>query len=458
MGNTRRDFLKRGSAAVGLAAISSGIAFPAISTSRALAAMQDANERLRVGCVGVGSMGKGDASDFTNLADVVAIADVDSEYGLSQTLADGNIGTKRDGQKVGQPDAYEDYRRVLERKDIDIVSVVTTDPWHVKIAIEALMAGKHVFCQKPLTLTIEEGQLIRAACKKFDKQVFQVGTQQRSQRSQFVLACLMVRKGLLGDIKRMVVDIGGAPTGGPFPTASVPASLNYEMWQGQAPVHEYRERRVHYEFRWGYEYSGGKFTDWGAHHIDFAQWALGYTKEGMGPTRITPIMVKHPVPFVNGYPTVDDCYNTSHEFDIQCQFGDTDVRVCSGSPDGNGILIEGTKGRIHVDRGRIKGRPMEEKWYEGVITEEDYRELFNGKEADDWHKRNFMTCIREGGLPISDVFSHVQSMHTCHLCAIAARLDREITWDPQKEVVVGDDQAQSFTARERRKGYDIPKV
>lgn len=317
------------------------------------------------------------------------------------------------------------------------------------------MAGKHVFCQKPLTLTIEEGQLIRAACKKYGNLVFQVGTQQRSQKDQFALAALMVRKGLLGDIQKMVVDVGGSPTGGPFPTAPVPESLDYEMWQGQVPFHEYRERRVHYEFRWWYEYSGGKFTDWGAHHIDFAHWALGYTEAEMGPTKITPISVHHPVELKDGYPTVDDCYNTSDKFEILCQFGQTAVHVCSESPDGNGILIEGTKGRIHVDRSRIKGKPIEEKWYEGVITDDDFRELYHGKEFDGWHKRNFLTCIREGGLPVSDVYSHVQSMNTCHLCAIAARLNRELVWDPKTETILGDAQAQSFTARERRNGYEI---
>ncbi len=457
MFNTRRDFL-RSSAAVGLATLSSTFAVPAISTSRALAAMQGANDQLRMGCIGVGSMGKGDAGDFSNLVDVVAIADVDSEYGLAQTLANDGIGTKRDGKKVGQPDAYKDYRKILERKDIDVVSVVTTDPWHVKIAIEALQAGKHVFCQKPLTLTIEESQLIRRACKKYGNLVFQVGTQQRSQRDQFALACLMVRKGLLGDIKKMTVDIGPSPTSEALPVEPVPASLDFEMWLGQCPLVDYRARRVHYEFRWWYEYSGGKFTDWGAHHIDFAHWALGYTKEGMGPTKITPLEVHHPVEFKDGYPTVDDRYNTSDKFEILCKFGDTDVHVCSESADGNGILIEGTKGRMHVDRGRIKGKPIEEKWYEGVITEDDFKALYNGKDFDGWHKRNFLTCIREGGLPVSDVFSHVQAMNTCHLCAISARLNRELNWDPQKEEMVGDDQAQSFVSRERRKGYDIPNV
>ncbi|MGL6194939.1 MAG: Gfo/Idh/MocA family protein, partial [Thermoguttaceae bacterium] len=333
-----------------------------------------------------------------------------------------------------------------------------TDPWHVKIAIEALQAGKHVFCQKPLTLTIEEGQLIRNACKKYKDQVFVVGTQQRAQKNQFATACLMVRKGMLGDIKRMTADIGGGDVGGPFKKQAAPENLDFNMWLGQCPTVEYIPERVHGNFRWWYEYSGGKFTDWGAHHIDFCQWALDEEKEGCGPISFNPITAEHPVPFKDGYPTIDDCYNTGHNFQISCKFpSGVEMIVCSNSRDGNGILIEGTKGRMHVDRGRIKGKPIEDGLHK-QLTEDDFRELYNGKEYDEWHKRNFIACIREGGLPVSDVYSHVQAMNSCHLCAISARLGREIKWDPKAEKVVGDDQAASFIARERRKGFEIPVV
>lgn len=450
---TRRTFLKTAAASGTAVAMT-----PYLFSSQQAHAQEAASDRLQIGCIGVGDMGRGDARDFSNLGDVVAVCDVDSDYGIARAQNDGNIGTKRNGKREGKPEGYKDYRKVLERKDIDLVSVVTTDPWHVKIAIEALQAGKHVFCQKPLTLTIDEGRLIRNACKKYDKLVFQVGTQQRSQKDQFALAALMVRKGLLGDIKKMTVDIGGAPSGGPFEKKAPPESLDFEMWLGQCPKVEYMEKRVHYEFRWWYEYSGGKFTDWGAHHIDFAQWALEQDKPGCGPSSVKPILIEHPVPFEKGYPTVDNRYNTATKFELLCKFGNTDVVVCSNSRDGNGILIEGTKGRMHVNRERINGKPIQDKIYEGVITDADFKALANGKNFDGWHKRNFITCVKEGGLPISDVFSHVQAMNTCHLCAIAARLNRELKWDPKKEAVIGDDEAQSFISRVPRKGYEIPVV
>jgi len=453
MTQTRRDFLKR-SAVVTAAAGFTPYLFSSVQPVHAEAA----SDRLQIGCVGVGSMGAGDAHDFSNLGDVVAVCDVDSEYGIANALNNPKIGKIVDGKKVGKPDAYKDYRKILDRKDIDIVSVVTTDPWHVKIAIEALIAGKHVFCQKPLTLTVEEGQLIRNAVKKYNKQVFQVGTQQRAQKDQFATACLMVRKGMLGDIKKLTVDIGGGDVGGPFKKEAPPECLDFEMWLGQAPKVEYIKERVRYQFRWWYEYSGGKFTDWGAHHIDFSHWALGEVKEGDGPISFKPIHIEHPVPYKDGYATVDDCYNTSHKFEILCTFASgVEMLVCSHSENGNGILIEGTKGRMHVNRERIKGKPIEDG-LQKQLTDDDFKELYNGKNFDGWHKRNFITCIKEGGTPVSDVISHVQTMQSCHLCAIAARLNREIKWDPKTEKVLGDDQASTFLARERRKGYDIVKV
>ncbi|MGL4944481.1 MAG: Gfo/Idh/MocA family protein [Thermoguttaceae bacterium] len=450
---SRRRFLKTAAAASAATTV-----VPYWMSSEQPVRAQAVSDRLQIGCIGVGDMGRGDARDFTNLGDVRVVCDVDSEYGVANAQNDENIGVKRDGKKVGKPDGEKDYRKVLERKDIDTVSIVTTDPWHVKIAMEALQAGKNVFCQKPLTLTIEEGQMIRKAVAKYPKLVFQVGTQQRSQHDQFCLAALMVRKGLLGDIKKMTCDIGGAPTGGPFEKANPPECLDWDFWLGQCPKTDYMEKRVRYEFRWWYEYSGGKFTDWGAHHIDFAHWALGETKPGCSPTTITPVKIEHPVPFKDGYPTVDNCYNTSHKFEISCKFpSGVEMVVTSDSKDGNGIFIEGTKGRMHVDRGRIKGLPIEEKWHE-KITDADFDALYNGVKFDGWHKRNFETCIKNGGTPVSDPISHVQAMQSCHLCAIAARLGRELKWDPKAEKFIGDDQAQTFVSRTPRKGYEHPVV
>jgi len=334
--------------------------------------------------------------------------------------------------------------------------VVTPDQWHVKIAIEALEAGKHVFCQKPLTLTLEENQLVRNACKKHPDKVFFVGTQQRSSKDKFLRAVNMVQKGLLGDIEKITVGINGSPTGGPFPKTDPPPELDWEFWLGQAPLVDYIEKRCHYQFRWWYEYSGGKFTDWGAHHVDIATWAIGEDQEGMGPIKIDGTDSKHPVPFEDGYPTVDDCYNTAHDFAIKCTFA-SGIEMTIDSRSDNGVLFEGTKGRIFVSRGKIVGTPIEENWDEGQFGPEELQQLYRGK-PHEGHKDNFYRCISEGGLPVSDVFSHVQAMNTCHLAAIAARLGRAVQWEPKTEKIVGDEQAASFVARTARKGYEIPRL
>ena len=440
---TRRSFLKSSS----LLAISTSTTPYLALTGVAHAAFTN-RERLRIGCIGLGGMGTGDASEHAAFGDIVAVCDVDMEHCLRAKYND-NIGK-------GKADAYEDYRRVLERSDIDVVSIVTPDHWHVKIAIEALEAGKHVFCQKPLTLSLEENVLIRNACRKYQNQTFFVGTQQRSDRDHFLRAVNMVQKGLLGEIKKVTIGIDGSPTGGPFVTEVPPADLDWYMWLGPAPLTDYRRNRCHVDFRWWYEYSGGKFTDWGAHHIDIASWAVGLDLPGCGPVEIDGSDAKHPVPFENGHPTVDNAFNTSHDFNVVCRF-DTDLEMHVTSRSGNGILFEGTKGRIFVNRGKISGKPIEESWDRDQFTDEDLRRLYRGKEFEG-HKANFYRSIREGGLPVSDVFSHVQVMNTCHLCAIAARLGRTIRWDAKAERILGDEQAASFAARIPRPGFEIRAV
>ena len=442
---SRRGFL--GGSVAGAAALTGGFV-PTFAWTTAAFANESANDRPRIAAIGTGSMGTGDARDHANFGDIVAVCDVDNRH-AERARNDDNIGK-------GKADVYRDYRRVLDRNDVDVVSIVTPDHWHVKIAIEALQAGKHVFCQKPLSLTLEENRLARAAAEKYPKLQFFIGTQQRSQKDQFLRAVNMVHKGLLGDIQKVTVGINGAPTGGPFEVAEVPKQLDWEMWQGQAQLVPYREKRCHYEFRWWYEYSGGKFTDWGAHHVDIAQWALREDAKGKGPIEIDGTNVKHPVPYENGYTTVDDCYNTSNEFAVPCRFA-SGVEMVIDSTSDNGILFEGTKGRMYVNRDKITGKPIEEEWDKDQFTDADVMKLYKGKPFEG-HKQNFYRCIREGGLPVSDVFSHVVAMNTCHLAAIAGRLGRKLKWDPATEKIVGDEQAQAFTARTPRAGFEIPRV
>jgi predicted dehydrogenase len=467
--SSRRDFLRK---SIALAAAGSTV--PYFAWNRGAFANVAANDRPRIACIGMGDMAISfDAPQHATFGDILAVCDVDSSH-ADRARHDPRIGK-------GKADTYGDYRKVLDRKDIDVVSIVTVDHWHVKIAVEALQAGKHVFCQKPLTLTLEEGQLIRNACKKCNDRVFIVGTQQRSHIGRFLRAVNMVQKGLLGDIKKITIGINGGEIGGPYPKAVPPKQLNWDFWLGQAPKVDYIEKRCHYNFRWWYEYSGGKFTDWGAHHVDIATWAIGQNQEGMGPVEIDGADAKHPVPFRDGYPTVDDCYNTAIDFAVKCKF-QNGIEMIVNSRSDNGILFEGTKGRIFVNREKIVGKPIAEKWDAGQFGLDDVLRLYKGKgpaiDGQDFyrdacegrisrttsinsmpaHKANFYRCIREGGLPISDVFSHVQAMNTCHLCGIAARLGRVIKWDPKAEKILGDDQAAAFFARTPRHGFEIPRV
>ncbi|MBM4000150.1 MAG: Gfo/Idh/MocA family oxidoreductase [Planctomycetes bacterium] len=441
--SNRREFLRRSAAAAAAAG-----SVPYFAWSPKAFANRDKNDRPAIGCIGVGSMGSGDAHAHSGFGDILAVCDADASR-IAKAKDDPNIGK-------GKADGYGDYRKMLDRKDIEVVSVVTPDHWHVKIAIEALQAGKHVFCQKPLTLTVEENQLIRNACRKFGDRIFFIGTQQRSDRDRFLRAVNMIQKGLLGDIKTITVGINGGDVGGPFAKSAPPSELDWNQWLGQAPMVDYIKERCHYQFRWWYEYSGGKFTDWGAHHVDIATWAIQENGDGMGPVEFDGSDAKHPVPYKDGYPTVDDCYNTAHDYAVKCRFA-SGVEMIVTSRGDNGVLFEGSKGRLFVNRGKITGTPIDEKWDEGKFTDEDLRRLYKEKPFEG-HKDNFYRCIREGGLPVSDVYSHVQMMNTCHLAAIAARLGRGFAWDPKAETILGDEQAAGFLARKPRVGFEIPRV
>lgn len=454
--HSRRDFLKTA------AVVGGGVFVPGWSLNgRTCAAdFKTPSERPIVGCIGTGKRHRGVSYMAMQYTMVTALCDVDtSHFGPAKKWISEIQGSDR-GVTL-----HEDYREILDRDDIDVVTITTPDHWHAKIAIEAMRAGKDVYCEKPLSLTIEEGKQIVKVVKETGR-VIQVGTQQRTAFEQrFLKAVALIRAGRIGRVKRVQCAVGEGPTSPTLPVTSPPKTLNWERWLGQAPLVDFRSApsgekdpysRGHYTFRWWYEYSGGKFTDWGAHHVDIATWAIEHDKEGMGPIEIDGTDANHPVPFKDGYPTVDDCYNTAHDYAVRCKFANG-IEMTVDSRSNNGILFEGTKGRIFVSRGKITGKPIEENWDEGKFGDEDLMRLYKGK-TPEGHKNNFYRSIREGGLPLSDVYSHVQALNTCHLCAIAARLGRAIKWDPKAEKIIGDEQAASFFAREQRKGYEIPSV
>ncbi len=440
--HSRRDFLKQS-----LAAAAAGSAIPYFAWSQPAFANRAANDRPRLGCIGLGDQGSGDALQHAVFADIVAVCDVDARH-AERAKSHSGIGK-------GKADCYGDYRKVLDRPDIDVVSIVTPDHWHVKIAIEALQAGKNVFCQKPLTLTLEESQLIRKACKKSNK-LFMVGTQQRSIRSQMLRPSTWCKKAFWATSGRSPPASTPATRADRFRSCPRPRNSIGTSGSARRPKVEYIKERCHSNFRWWYEYSGGKFTDWGAHHVDIATWAIQQDQEGQGPSEIDGRDAKHASPLKDGYPTVDDCYNTAYDFAVKCKFPRAIQMIVTSRGD-NGILFEGTKGRIFVNRDKITGKPIEEQWDKGKFGPGDLVRLYKGKPFES-HKRNFYRCLREGGLPVSDVFSHVQAINTCHLCAIAARFGRVIHWDPKAEKITGDDQAAALFARRQRPGFEIPRI
>lgn len=448
----RRDFLKTTSSAAA-AAVAAPYFFTAATGVADDAKAESKNDRPIVGCIGTGDRWGAVGPQAMRFGDVAAVCDVDRAH--------AERGQKIVKDKQGRDvEAFEDYRKILERKDIEVVTIVTPDHWHSKIAIEAMQAGKDVYCEKPLTLTIDEGKQILKVQKQTGR-VFQVGTQQRSEMElRFLKAIALVKEGRLGAIKTVQCAIGAAPTSGEIPKAPVPSTLNWDMWLGQAPMTDYLqgefgnnksypESRTHYEFRWWYEYSGGKMTDWGAHHIDIAQWLIGM--DHSGPTSVEGT-AEHPVPFKDGHPTVSNRYNAASKFLVKCMFPNG-VELTVRDDTENGILVEGDKGRIFVSRGSLKGKPVEDL-AENPLPEDAITKLYKGKKPGD-HMRNFFECIKSREQPISDVETHHRAMSTCHLANIAIRLGRPIKWDPEKEQIVGDEAANAWLRREQRKGYEI---
>ncbi|MAG93167.1 MAG: oxidoreductase [Planctomycetaceae bacterium] len=450
----RRGFLQASSALLGTA-VWTGTA------GRALG-FESANARPRIGVVGCGIRwdkrvmtpdGRyGVGKEFPKFGDIVTVCDVDANrIDRAKDVVKGWLGTV--------PEGTGDYRKVIDDPKIDVVHVSTPDHWHAKVAIEAMLSGKDVYCEKPMTLTIEEGQLICKVQKKTGA-VFQVGTQQRSAR-QFIQAVAMIREGRIGNLQKVECGIGGAPTSPEIPVAQPPKHFDWDRWLGPAPQVPYRHlaggtnimkawSRAHYEFRWWYEYSGGKLTDWGAHHVDIATW--GMDKIETGPISIDPVMVQHPIEFKDGYPVVDDKYNTATRFNIKATYDDG-IELTIRHDARNGVLFEGTRGRIFVNRGQLTGRPVEEL-ASNPLPDGALEKAYKNRSLTD-HVTNFFEAVVARKEPISDVFSHHRALTTCHLAGIAARVGRKIQWDPKKEQVVGDKLAQSLVAREKRRRFEI---
>ena len=337
---TRRRFLQ-GVAAAGAASI-------IVPSANRAFGYKSANDRPVFATIGLRNQGWAITSKTISHADFAALADVDAGI-----LADNVAKTEaRQGKK---PDAYKDYRKILERKDIDAVMIATPDHWHTKIAVEAMYAGKDVYCEKPLTLTIDEGKLLEKVVKETGR-VLQVGTMQRTESGhRFLQAIAMVKHGRIGTVKKVTCGINGVGPSPSIPVAPVPQGLDWDFWLGPAPKVEYRAlpqiregygggvplySNCHYSFREWHEYAGGKLTDWGAHHVDIACWALGATDTG--PSKIKPLEYTLGCEYKDGYPVVNDRYNVALQFTLQVEMPGGVEMIITSKGD-NGILFEGTK-------------------------------------------------------------------------------------------------------------------
>lgn len=418
---TRRDFLKT-SAKVGIGA-------PMIVSAATLGrgGAVAANDRIGIGFIAFGSRAGQLFEDFKehSASQFIAAADVDAGRRWNFVKAVGE----------GTP-TYADYRELLERRDIDAVVIATPDHWHSSAIIDSAAAGKDIYCEKPLTLTIEEGKSCVNAVRNA-KAVFQTGSQQRSA-SQFLKACELVRNGYIGKLELIETFIGRGPTGGMDPDVDAPPSLDWNQWLGQAPVVPYRVTRGHYEFRWWYAYSGGKLTDWGAHHNDIAQWGNGTDRSG-------PVSVEGEAEFPE-----PGGYDTAVSFKVRYEYKDAAPVVCHSDGD-NGIIFHGSEGKVFVSRSKIETTP-------GELANIEFKSTDERLYKSDNHQGNFLECIKTRKDPICDVEIGHRSVTVCHLGNMAIRLGRKLYWDPAKEEIVGDDEAKAWQTRPQREGFEVPVV
>ena len=429
---SRREFLKAGGAA--MAALPAWYAGESAGQNGG-----DAVEGLRLGLIGCGGQGCHDARNAAQYGKVVAVCDVDG----------GHVAAAQKDFAGAQ--GYSDFRKLLERKDIDAVICGTVDHWHTIVAMAAMKAGKDIYCEKPLTLTIDEGKRL-VEVERATGRILQTGTQQRSDQ-RFRMAVDLVRNGRIGKLERVEVWLPAGLRQGPFATSAVPQGFDYDFWMGQTPEVPYVWERTHFSFLYWWDYSGGTMTDWGAHHNDIVLWALGMDESG-------PVSVegKALVEMIPGG------FTASSEYSVRYTYANGVVHECRSTTasewhggvkdrDGqqHGIKFHGTKGWIWVTRGMISASERE------LLTEklpDDAPRVY----ASTDHMRNFVECLRSRKAPVCPAGVGHRSASLCHLGVIAIRLGRKLDWDPVKEEFVGDAEANGYVARPMRKGYGYEMI
>jgi predicted dehydrogenase len=432
---SRRGFLK-----VTVAAATGAVfGIPYVITSSVRGADAPSN-KITVGCIGVGRMGVIDMREILGFGQtkIVALCDVDAKrLRDAQQTVEKHYGSQSENGTYKGCAIYKDFRDLIARRDIDVVSITSIDHWHALHAIAAIKAGKDVFLQKPLTLTIEEGRLLSDTVRRYGC-VLQVGTQQRSD-SRFRFACELVRNGRIGKlhtIKTGLPEDSGTSIQPPMP---VPENLDYDVWLGPAPWAPYTEERVHPQndySRPGWlrisDYCCGMITAWGVHHNDIAQWGMG--TEYTGPVEIEGRAE---------YPK-DGLWDVHGKFHIEYTYANGVKVICAGNTENKqGVVFEGTEGWVYVDRGYIDAHPK--SLLTSVI---DPGEIHLYKSNN--HKENFFDCVRSRAETVAPVEIGHRSTTVCILGFIAMLLGRKLKWNPEQERFINDDEANRMLARPMR--------
>ncbi len=426
--STRRQFLKSAGA----------LAAPTVIPASALglSGTTAPSNRIVLGCIGVGSQGTGNMRNFLRFpeAQIVAVCDVDRQRRESarQTVLDQYRRDTRRGSFEGC-EAYADFREVIDRPDIDALSIALPDHWHAIPVVMAARAGKNMYAEKPLALTIAQGRAMADAVRRYGV-IFQTGSQQRSDR-RFRFACELVRNGRLGELRTIEVGLPSGPRTEPQPEMPVPEGFDYDFWLGPAPWAPYTELRCHWNFRWILDYSGGQLTDWGAHHCDIAQWGLGTTRTG-------------PVEFEgHGEYPPDGLYDAATDYAYECRY-ENGVRMIVSSRVRGGVTFRGSEGWVFVNRGVIEADPP------GLLTTVIAPQEVHLYESAN-HHANFLACVRTRREPIAPIEEAHRSITISHIGNICMRLGRKVRWDPDRERFNGDAEADRMLSRAMRAPWSL---
>lgn len=437
---SRRSFLKKSA----FAGLFSGIS---ATSYRATFGAESPSERVRVGMIGVGNQGGPRNNSQYFLKNIEAICDLDTGF-LAEEAA---FIKKADNRSVM---ATDDYRRLLDAQDLDAVVVTVPDQWHALMTIQACQAGKDVYCEKPLTLMIGEGKLMVDAARQ-NERVVQTGTMQRSG-IEFKYVTSLVQSGALGKVKEVNVALPGPNwvdrAKSPAPDSAPPAGFDFDRWLGPAPMRPYNKNRVHYLFRFFWDYSGGQQTNFGAHHLDIAQWGLGMNHSG--PVSVEGTAVYHP----KGW------YETPDSTVMKYEYANGVVMNCRQTP-GTPSSKQGTeficeKGTVFVCRGGITASsadvfgsmdipaPMARDGAVVTLPKE------HKKDANNAHVQDFIDCVKSRETPSADISIGHRSATVCHLGNISVRSGKKLNWDPKTESF-DDAESNKWLTKEYRKPYQM---